>query len=83
MRSVSSQIRLVSSRSLSGIDCSSSCAENARRPAPRETLAGLYRLGRSGVVTPLRDGMNLVAKEFIAAQPADDPEMLILSRSAA
>lgn len=52
------------------------------RPAPRETLAGLYRLGRIGVVTPLRDGMNLVAKEFIAAQPADDPGMLVLSRFA-
>jgi trehalose 6-phosphate synthase len=52
------------------------------RAAPRTTLAGLYRIGRIGVVTPLRDGMNLVAKEFIAAQPEDDPGVLILSRFA-
>jgi trehalose 6-phosphate synthase len=52
------------------------------RAAPRATLAGLYRLSRIGVVTPLRDGMNLVAKEFIAAQPEDDPGVLILSRFA-
>ena len=52
------------------------------RAAPRTTLAGLYRIGRIGVVTPLRDGMNLVAKEFIAAQDADDPGVLILSKFA-
>jgi trehalose 6-phosphate synthase len=52
------------------------------RPAPRATLAGLYRIGRIGVVTPLRDGMNLVAKEFVAAQPDDDPGMLVLSQFA-
>ncbi|WP_395714024.1 trehalose-6-phosphate synthase [Reyranella sp.] len=52
------------------------------RPAPRSTLAGLYRIGRIGVVTPLRDGMNLVAKEFIAAQPEEDPGVLVLSRFA-
>jgi trehalose 6-phosphate synthase len=52
------------------------------RTAPRSTLAGLYRLGRIGVVTPLRDGMNLVAKEFIAAQPDEDPGVLVLSRFA-
>jgi trehalose 6-phosphate synthase len=52
------------------------------RPAPRSTLAGLYRIGRIGVVTPLRDGMNLVAKEFIAAQPDEDPGVLVLSRFA-
>ena len=50
------------------------------RPAPRATLAGLYRIGRIGVVTPLRDGMNLVAKEFVAAQPDDDPGVLVLSQ---
>jgi trehalose 6-phosphate synthase len=33
-------------------------------------------------VTPLRDGMNLVAKEYIAAQNAADPGVLILSRFA-
>jgi trehalose 6-phosphate synthase len=52
------------------------------RPAPRETLAGLYRIGRVGVVTPLRDGMNLVAKEFVAAQSDDDPGVLVLSQFA-
>jgi trehalose 6-phosphate synthase len=45
-------------------------------------LAGLYRMGRVGLVTPLRDGMNLVAKEFVAAQRPDDPGVLILSRFA-
>ena len=39
----------------------------------RSTLAGLYRSARVAVVTPLRDGMNLVAKEYIAAQDAADP----------
>jgi trehalose 6-phosphate synthase len=48
----------------------------------RTTLAGFYRFARLGVVTPLRDGMNLVAKEFIAAQDAADPGVLILSRFA-
>ncbi|HYD05326.1 MAG TPA: trehalose-6-phosphate synthase, partial [Reyranella sp.] len=52
------------------------------RAAPRSQLAGLYRLARIGVVTPLRDGMNLVAKEFIAAQPEEDPGVLILSKFA-
>jgi trehalose 6-phosphate synthase len=46
------------------------------------SLAGLYRMARVGLVTPLRDGMNLVAKEFVAAQDADDPGVLILSRFA-
>jgi trehalose 6-phosphate synthase len=45
-------------------------------------LAGLYRAARVALVTPLRDGMNLVAKEFVAAQDADDPGVLILSRFA-
>jgi trehalose 6-phosphate synthase len=52
------------------------------RAAPRSMLAGLYRLARIGVVTPLRDGMNLVAKEFIAAQPDEDPGVLVLSQFA-
>ncbi len=43
------------------------------------TLAGFYRAADIAVVTPLRDGMNLVAKEFVASQPADDPGVLILS----
>jgi trehalose 6-phosphate synthase len=48
----------------------------------RTALAGLYRAARAALVTPLRDGMNLVAKEYIAAQNADDPGVLILSRFA-
>jgi len=48
----------------------------------RTALAGLYRSARVGLVTPLRDGMNLVAKEFVAAQNPDDPGVLILSRFA-
>ncbi|MCB2107661.1 MAG: alpha,alpha-trehalose-phosphate synthase (UDP-forming), partial [Rhodobacteraceae bacterium] len=45
-------------------------------------LAGLYRTARVGFVTPLRDGMNLVAKEYVAAQDDADPGVLILSRFA-
>lgn len=48
----------------------------------RAVLAGVYRAARIGLVTPLRDGMNLVAKEFVAAQDPDDPGVLILSRFA-
>ena len=46
------------------------------------TLAGLYRIAHVGLVTPFRDGMNLVAKEFVAAQNPADPGVLILSRFA-
>jgi trehalose 6-phosphate synthase len=52
------------------------------RAYSRTVLAGLYRSARVGLVTPLRDGMNLVAKEYIAAQDPDDPGVLILSRFA-
>ena len=48
----------------------------------RTALAGLYRAARVGLVTPLRDGMNLVAKEFVAAQNPEDPGVLVLSRFA-
>jgi trehalose 6-phosphate synthase len=48
----------------------------------RRTLAGFFRLSRVGLVTPLRDGMNLVAKEYVAAQSEDDPGVLVLSRFA-
>lgn len=46
------------------------------------TLAGLYRIARVGLVTPLRDGMNLVAKEYVAAQSPEDPGVLVLSQFA-
>jgi trehalose 6-phosphate synthase len=52
------------------------------RAYSRSTLAGLYRAARVGLVTPLRDGMNLVAKEYVASQNPDDPGVLILSRFA-
>jgi trehalose 6-phosphate synthase len=48
----------------------------------REDLAGFYRAAEIGLITPLRDGMNLVAKEYVAAQNPDDPGVLILSRFA-
>ena len=48
----------------------------------RQTLAGYYGAARLGLVTPLRDGMNLVAKEYVAAQDPDDPGVLLLSRFA-
>jgi len=43
------------------------------------TLTGFYRAARIGLVTPLRDGMNLVAKEYVAAQDPEDPGVLVLS----
>jgi len=52
------------------------------RSYSRSALAGLFRSARAGVVTPLRDGMNLVAKEYVAAQDMQDPGVLILSRFA-
>ncbi len=48
----------------------------------RKALAGIYRAARICMVTPLRDGMNLVAKEYVAAQDPEDPGVLILSRFA-
>lgn len=52
------------------------------RAVNRTTIAGFYRVAHIGVVTPLRDGMNLVAKEFIAAQDPHEPGVLVLSRFA-
>lgn len=45
-------------------------------------LYGFFRAAKIGLVTPLRDGMNLVAKEYVAAQDPEDPGVLILSRFA-
>jgi len=53
-----------------------------KRAISRSRLAALFRASRVGLVTPLRDGMNLVAKEYIAAQDENDPGVLILSRFA-
>ena len=52
------------------------------RAGARSTMAGYMREARVGLVTPLRDGMNLVAKEYVAAQDPQDPGVLILSRFA-
>jgi trehalose 6-phosphate synthase len=49
---------------------------------PRAALSGFYRAADIGLVTPLRDGMNLVAKEYVAAQDPENPGVLILSRFA-
>ena len=48
----------------------------------RSALVGLYRSADVALVTPLRDGMNLVAKEYVASQDPEDPGVLILSRFA-
>jgi trehalose 6-phosphate synthase len=52
------------------------------RTHSRRTLAGFYRLARVCLVTPLRDGLNLVAEEFVVAQDPEDPGVLVLSRFA-
>jgi trehalose 6-phosphate synthase len=52
------------------------------RAFSRLVLAGFFRAARIGLVTPLRDGMNLVAKEYVAAQDPEDPGVLVLSRFA-
>jgi trehalose 6-phosphate synthase len=52
------------------------------RSYDHRVLAQLYRLADIALVTPLRDGLNLVAKEFIAAQDAEQPGVLVLSRFA-
>ena len=52
------------------------------RSFPRTALMSLYAEAHVGLVTPLRDGMNLVAKEFIAAQNPDEPGVLVLSQFA-
>jgi trehalose 6-phosphate synthase len=52
------------------------------RNVPRSTLAALFRGSDVGLVTPLRDGMNLVAKEYVASQDEENPGVLVLSRFA-
>ena len=50
------------------------------RSYPQNELARFYHDADVGMVTPLRDGMNLVAKEFVAAQSQENPGMLVLSQ---
>ena len=52
------------------------------RSYSRTVLAGLYRAADVAMVTPLRDGMNFVAKEYLAAQDPEDPGVLVLSQFA-
>jgi len=52
------------------------------RGVPQDVLTRLYRESAVGLVTPLRDGMNLVAKEYVAAQAPQNPGVLVLSRFA-
>ena len=52
------------------------------RSVARNRLANIYRHSHIGLVTPLRDGMNLVAKEYVAAQDRHNPGVLILSQFA-
>jgi trehalose 6-phosphate synthase len=49
---------------------------------PRNRLLGYFSLAHVGLITPLRDGMNLVAKEFVAAQTEENPGVLVLSSMA-
>lgn len=53
-----------------------------KRAYGQPSLAGLFRMARIGLVTPLRDGMNLVAHEYVASQDPRDPGVLVLSRFA-
>ncbi|SDD55929.1 alpha,alpha-trehalose-phosphate synthase (UDP-forming) [Paraburkholderia lycopersici] len=52
------------------------------RQYERAVLAALFRASHVGYVTPLRDGMNLVAKEYVSAQDPENPGVLVLSRFA-
>lgn len=52
------------------------------RTVARRRVPGLCRVARVGLVTPLRDGMNLVAKEYVVSQDPEDPGVLVLSRFA-
>jgi trehalose 6-phosphate synthase len=63
-------------------DIDSTPIRYVHRAYRRDELAGVYRAARVCLVTPLRDGMNLVAKEYVAAQNPDDPGVLVLSRFA-
>jgi trehalose 6-phosphate synthase len=50
-----------------------------KRAYGQAILAGVYRLARVGLVTPIRDGMNLVAHEYIGSQDPANPGVLVLS----
>lgn len=52
------------------------------RKYERNLLMAFFRMSQVGYVTPLRDGMNLVAKEYVASQDPADPGVLVLSEFA-
>jgi trehalose 6-phosphate synthase len=52
------------------------------RTYSRRSVTGFCAISKVGLVTPLRDGLNLVAEEYVAAQPEGDPGVLVLSRFA-
>ncbi|TDJ47798.1 MAG: trehalose-6-phosphate synthase [Gammaproteobacteria bacterium] len=52
------------------------------RAFDRGTIMGFFHEAAVGLVTPVRDGMNLVAKEFVASQDPKDPGVLVLSNLA-
>jgi trehalose 6-phosphate synthase len=52
------------------------------RTYSRAVLTGFFARAQIGFITPLRDGLNLVAEEFVVAQPPEDPGALVLSRFA-
>lgn len=56
--------------------------EYTEKSVPRDQLIGCFRLADVGLVTPLIDGQNLVAKEFLAAQNPENPGVLVLSKNA-
>ena len=47
------------------------------RGFPRQTMAAMYRIADVMLVTPLRDGMNLVAKEYVACHPGDGGALVL------
>ena len=52
------------------------------RSFSRPALTGFYRAADVALITPFRDGMNLVAMEYVTVQDAADPGVLVLSRFA-
>ena len=52
------------------------------RAFDRRTIMGFFHEATVGLVTPIRDGMNLVAKEFVASQDPLNPGVLVLSNMA-
>ena len=52
------------------------------RSHSRSALSGIYRAADVALIKPLRDGMNLVAKEYVAAQDTENPGVLVLSQFA-